>query len=83
MCCRRGNAGRIFRGNDDDIAITGFVAAHGAVKKRRTLLFSDDEKKLIEENEMLTDGSINLAMSLIHEQFPYIGGLTDFSTGKC
>ena len=69
--------------SDDDIAITGFVAAHGAVKKRRTLLFSDDEKKLIEENEMLTDGSINLAMSLIHEQFPYIGGLTDFSTGKC
>ena len=60
--------------SDDDIAITGYVAAHGAVKKRRTLLFSDDEKKLIEENEMLTDESINLAMSLIHEQFPHIGG---------
>ena len=32
---------------------------------------------------MLTDESINLAMSLIHEQFPHIGGLTDSSIGKC
>ena len=47
------------------------------------MLFSDDEKKLIEGNEMLTDESINLAMGLIHENFPHIGGLTDSSRGKC
>ena len=32
---------------------------------------------------MLTDKSINLAMSLIQEQFSHIGGLTDSSIGKC
>ena len=41
--------------SDDEIAITGYVEAHGPVKKRRTMLYSDNEKKLIEENEMLTD----------------------------
>ena len=46
------------------------------------MLFSDDEKELIEGNEMLTDESINLAISLIHEQLPHIGGLTDSSIGK-
>ena len=51
--------------------------------KKRKMLFSDNEKKLIEGNEMLTDESINLAMGLIHEQFPHIGGLTDSSIGKC
>ena len=69
--------------SDDEIAITGYVEAHGPVKKRRTALFSDNEKKLIEGNEMLTDESINLAMSLIHEQFSHIAGLTDSSIGKC
>ena len=49
--------------SDDEIAITGYVEAHGPVKKRRTMLYSDDEKKLIEENEMLTDESINLAIA--------------------
>ena len=68
--------------NDDEIAITGYVEAHGPVKKRRTMLFSDDEKKLIEGNKMLTDESINLAMSLIHEQFSHIGGLIDSAIGK-
>ena len=53
------------------------------MKKRKTMLFSDDEKKLIEANEMLTDESLNLVMGLIHEQFPRIGGLTDSSKGKC
>ena len=52
-------------------------------RKRRTRLFSDDEKKLIEGNEILSDQSTNLAMGLIHEQFPHIGGLADSSTGKC
>ena len=47
------------------------------------MLFSDDEKKLIKRNEMLIDKSINLAMSLIHKQFPHIDGLTDSSIGKC
>ena len=69
--------------SDDEIAITGYVEAHGPVKKRRTALFSDNEKKLIEGNEMLTDESINLAMSLIHEQSSHIAGLTDSSIGKC
>ena len=32
---------------------------------------------------MLIDESINLAMSLIDDQFPHIGGLTDSSIGKC
>ena len=68
--------------SDDETAITRYVAAHGPVKKRKTLLFFDDENKLIEDNEMLTDESINLAMSLIHEQFSYIGGLTDSAIGK-
>ena len=49
--------------SDDEIAITGYAEAHGPVKKRRTMLFSDDEKKLIEENEILTDESINLAIA--------------------
>ena len=69
--------------SNDEIAITGYVEAHGPVQKRRTMLFSDNEKKLIEGNEMLTDKSINLAMSLIHEHFPHIAGLTDSSIGKC
>ena len=69
--------------SDDEIAITGYIEAHGPVKKRRTMLLSDDEKKLIEGNEMLTEESINLAVSLIHEQFSHIGGLTDSSIGKC
>ena len=47
----------------DEIAITGYVEAHEPVKKRRTMLFSDNEKKLIEDNEMLTDESINLAIA--------------------
>ena len=68
--------------NDDEIAITGYAEAHGPVRKRRTMLFSHDGKKLIEGNGMLTDESINLAMSLIHEQFSYIGGLTDSAIGK-
>ena len=49
--------------SDDEIAITGYVEAHGPVEKRRTMLFSDNEKKLIEENEMLTDQSIDLAIA--------------------
>ena len=49
--------------SDDEIAITGYVEAHGPVKKRRTMLFSENEKKLIEDNEMLTDESINLAIA--------------------
>ena len=69
--------------SDDEIVTTGYVEAHGPVKKRRTMLFSDDEKKLIEGNEMLTDESINLAMSLIHEQFSHIACLTDSTIGKC
>ena len=69
--------------SDDEIPITGYFEAHGPVKKRRTMLFSDDEKKLIKGNEMLTDESMNLAMSLIHEQFSHIGGLTDSSIRKC
>ena len=69
--------------SDDEIVIAGYVEAHGPVKKRRTMLFSDDEKKLIKGNEMLTDGSINLGMSLIHEQCSHIAGLTDSSIGKC
>ena len=68
--------------SDDEIAITGYIEAHGPVKKRRTMLLSDDEKKLIEGNEMLTEESINLAMSLIHEQFSHIGGLIDSAIGK-
>ena len=56
---------------NDEIAITGCVEAHGPVNKRRRMLFSEDEKKLIEGSEMLTDEPINLAMSLVHEQFPY------------
>ena len=32
---------------------------------------------------MLIGDSVNLAMSMIHEQFPCIGGLTDSSIGKC
>ena len=71
----------ILKESNDEIVI-GYVGAPGTVKKR-TMLFSDDEKKLIEGNEMLTDESINLAMSLIHEQFPHSGGLTDSSIGKC
>ena len=43
---------------------------------------SDYKKELIEGNEMLTDESINLAMNLIHEQFPRNGGLTDSSTDR-
>ena len=69
--------------SDDETAIRKYVEAHRPVKKRRTMLFFDDEKKIIEGNEMLTDESINLAMSLIHEQFPQIGSLTDSSIVKC
>ena len=73
----------ILEESDNEIAIAGYVESNGPVKKRRTMLFSNDEKKLIEGNKMLTDESINLAMSLIHEQFPPIGCLTDSSIGKC
>ena len=69
--------------SDDEIVITGYAEAHGPVKERRTMLFSDDEKKLIEGNEILTDESINLGMSLIHEQCSHIAGLTGPSIGKC
>ena len=47
------------------------------------MLLSDNEKKLIEGSEMLTDESINLTLSLIHEQLPHISGLNDSSIGKC
>ena len=66
-----------------EVAITGYVEAHGPVKKRRTMLFSYNEKKLIEGNGMLTDESISFAMSLIHEQISQIAGLIDSSIGKC
>ena len=49
----------ILEESDDEIAITGYVEAAGSVKKRRAMLFSEDEKKLIEVNEMLTNESIN------------------------
>ena len=58
---------RILEERDYEIAVTGYVEAHGPVKKRRTMLFSGDEKKLIERNEMLIDKSINLAVSLIYK----------------
>ena len=67
----------------NEIAITGYVKAHGPATKRRTMLVSDNEKKLTEGNEMLTNQSINLAMSMILEQFQHIGGLTNSSIGKC
>ena len=55
----------------------------GADKKRRAMLFLEDEMKLIEMNEMFTNEWINWAMSLFLEQLQHIGGLTDFSIGQC
>ena len=52
-------------------------------KKRKTILSRKIEKKIIEGNEMLIGDSVNLVISVIHEQFPRIAGLTDSSIGKC
>ena len=67
---------------NDDVEVTGEIPARGTHKKRRKLIFSEREKYIILSKEMLTDESINLAMNMIHEQFPQIGGLTDSSIGK-
>ena len=61
----------IFEDGDDEMAITRYLEAHEPVRKRRATVFSDIGKKLIEGNEMLTDESINLAMSSIYEHFTH------------
>ena len=37
----------ILEESNDEIPISGYVEAQGLVEKRRTILFFDDEKKLI------------------------------------
>ena len=37
----------ILEESNDEISISGYVEAQGLVEKRRTILFFDDEKKLI------------------------------------
>ena len=66
----------------EEIVLTKIVPAHGKVNKRRKLKYSAEEKKCIINNEMLTDESINLAMNLLHKQYPQLLGLADSSIGK-
>ena len=68
--------------DDEEVVVTGFVKPRGKIKKSRKLVFSDHEKSIIIDKEMLSDESINIAMNLIHKQFPDIGGFTDTSIGK-
>ena len=53
-----------------------------SLEKRRKILFSEEEKLAILDNQMLTDESINIAQNIIHKQFPNIGGLQDTVIGK-
>ena len=52
-CCGRGNRKRNLKiwydDSDNEIAITWYAEAHGIVKKRKRMLFLDEEKILIEE----------------------------------
>ena len=50
--------------------------------KHRKLIFSDVEKRKIQQNQMLTDESINIAQNLLYNQFDNIGGLEDTVVGQ-
>ena len=64
------------------LIITDIVEPHGIPKKRRKLILSREEKSAIVANEMLSDESINIAMNMLHQQFPAFDGLVDSSIGK-
>ena len=66
----------------DDVAITGYVEASGPTKKKRKLCFSKEEENVIDQGEMLSDESINIAQNLLSSQFPEIKGLQDTVLSK-
>ena len=68
--------------SEDDVAITGYVEASGPTKKKRKLCFSKEEEDVIDQREMLSDESINVAQNLLSSQFPEIKGLQDTVLGK-
>ena len=67
-----------------DVIPNGYVPPHPNCTrpKRRKLIFSDVEKRKIQQNRMLTDESINIAQNLLYNQFDNIGGLEDTVVGQ-
>ena len=70
-----------FEDNEDDIVITNEIPApfyhDNKISKKRKLLLSDNEKSSIQNKEMLSDESINLAQTMLSNQFPELDGLMD------
>ena len=66
----------------DDCIITASKPAQGKPKRSRKMNFSQREVNIINNNEMLTDESINLAQQYIKSDFPNVGGLFDTSLLK-
>ena len=68
--------------NGDEVMVVKELKGTGPAKKQRNLKFSEYEKDIIQNGEMLIDESINIAQNLLKEQFPHFAGLYDTLLGK-
>ena len=64
---------------DDDIIITNVTTCLPIKRLKRN--FDNEELKLINNEKMLTDTSINCARNILHEAFPNVAGLEDRTLG--
>ena len=55
--------------NGDEVMVVKELKGTGPAKKQRNLKFSEYEKDIIQNGEMLTDESINIAQNLLKEQY--------------
>ena len=61
--------------------ITGSAKTYIPRPKRRRQNVDSEDLNLITKGEMLNDAVINKAQTLLHEQFPVVGGLEDTTLG--
>ena len=64
-----------------DCQITGSAKRYNPPPKRRRQNLDSADLNLITKGEMLNDAVINKAQTLLHEQFPGVGGLEDTTLG--
>lgn len=64
-----------------DCQITGSAKSYNPRPKRRRQNLDSADLNLITNGEMLNDAVINKAQTLLHEQFPGVGGLEDTTLG--
>lgn len=68
---------------DNEILITKVVENNGSSpRKKRKLHLSSREEKIIINNKMLTDESIDIGQQILQQQFPLIGGFADIALSE-